>query len=96
MALGCCTGPPPARSDPNATAISARFGTVELHWIIHRTVEREQITCGYAGLGSSPFIARSGEVYLEDDLGPGQFSLWEDRLCGPDWVKPVRGMPLVP
>ncbi len=92
MTLGCCAGqPPPAKPDPNATAIHARFGAAELQWIIHRTVGGELITCGYAG--QHPFIARSGRVFQEENLAPGLFDRWEDRLCGPDWVKPLPAVP---
>ena len=92
--LGCCAGPPtPAKPDPNAMAIRARFGAAELHWIIHRTVGGELITCGYAGQSPRPFIVRSGKIFQEEDLTPGQFDRWEDRLCGPNWVKPLPGVP---
>jgi hypothetical protein len=84
------------------TAIKARFGHKVLHWVIERKIAGEDVTCGYVvglnviGLAPSPFVARSGQVFIEEDLPPGQLDRWEDRLCGPNWVKPLDlGIPPV-
>ena len=85
----CAKRPTLAEPSPNMTAIKARFGHEVLHWIIERKIGGEEIACGYVGLADRPFIARSGQVFMEEDLPPGQLDHWEDRLCGPDWVKPL-------
>ena len=72
--------------------------------LVRRQVKGEEIICGWAGFpppsthGSVPpppsfdttFIVRSGRLYLEKDLPPGDFEHWQDQLCGDQWIKPLN------
>lgn len=93
--VGCNQAPTAPASDANFAAIHARFGRAKLTWLIKRSVDGEAVTCGYESqqVGVAPFIARGGRVWQQGDLAPGDFSTWEDRFCGPDWVKPLPGVP---
>ena len=72
----------------------------ELQFLVKREVGNEEIVCGYAGFsppkgypGPMPapdlFILRNGRLFTAKDMTADQFGRWEDRLCGPEWVKPL-------
>lgn len=90
LLCGCARHPP---SDPNMVAIQKRFGKLQLSWVTHRIVGRQPVVCGYAGppRNAQVFIARDGWVFTPSDVAAGQFDQWEDKLCGPDWIKPYSG-----
>ena len=84
--------------DKKSVAIQARFGHAKISWLIDRTLKGDEVTCGYESdvpYHPRPFIVRSGRVWQEADLPTGQFDKWQDRFCGPDWVKPLT-MPQPP
>ena len=93
-----------AQLDARLGKPDADDGGREFHVLIRRQVKGEEIICGWAGFSPLPahgnippppsfetiFIVRSGRLYLEKDLPPGDFERWQDQLCGDQWVKPLN------
>jgi hypothetical protein len=81
-------------------------GPLELHVLVRRRVNGENVVCGWAG--SPPqrlwsggmtrsddtiFIVRNGRLFLSQDVPAHQFEKWQTDLCGDQWVKPITNLP---
>jgi hypothetical protein len=99
LALTACARPPAIDTAKEDAAILARLNhrlgpdpARGLGFRVRRTVKGERVMCGYTQSPRAPpvvLIYRSGCLFFANDLPGGAFSRWQDRFCGPDWVKPV-------